>query len=102
MSTFFEKSKIGNRKPFRVPDNYFEHFATNLDAVIAPSRVSPFVLIRPWLYMVALFVAVFFLVKVAYNLHSEKQIAQSNEYELYVLTQVNDMESVVYDLTHVN
>ena len=65
------KSRLGEKNPFRVPDGYFDSFATELmqklpeqtqSEQIQPEKQKPsrLVTLRPWLYAAAcLFVALF-------------------------------------------
>lgn len=96
MDTNKNIEKIGNRNPFTVPDNYFEQFANNFEAQISIKPVSGFKLLRPWLYMAAMFMGVFFMSKIAFTFYNDKKLAATENYELYVLSQVNDIENIDY------
>ncbi len=89
-------NNIGNRKPFSVPNNYFEDFASQFEAQIAIKPVSPLKLLRPWMYMAAMFLGVLFLSRVVYTVYNENKIADAENYELYVMTQVENVESLDY------
>ncbi len=88
--------EIGNRKPFTVPENYFEDFANQFEAQIALKPVSPFKLLRPWIYMAAMFLGVFFMSRLVYTAYNDNKTANAENYELYVMTQVNDVENLEY------
>jgi hypothetical protein len=96
MEQKYNLSNTGNRKPFSVPDNYFEDFASQFESQITLKRVSPIKLMRPWMYMAAMFLGIFALSRLAYNYYSESKIAQAENYELYVLTQLNNIEAIGY------
>jgi len=91
-----------NRKPFTVPDKYFEDFATNFEAQIALKPVSPFKLLRPWIYMAAMFLGVFFMSRLVYTVYNDNKTANAENYELYVMSQVNDVENLEYIETNLN
>ena len=96
MEQNYNLGNTGNRKPFSVPENYFEDFANQFESQITLKRVSPIKLMRPWMYMAAMFLGIFALSRFAYNYYSESKIAQAENYELYVLTQLNNIEAVGY------
>ncbi len=95
-------NEIGNRKPFAVPENYFEDFANNFEAQIALKPLSPLKLLRPWMYMAAMFLGVFFMSRVVYTVYTDNKIANAENYELYVMTQVNDVENLEYLESNLN
>lgn len=61
---------IGNKNPFKVPENYFlevnQTIMANLPEKKAPviAPVSLWQKTRPWLYMAAMFFSLFFTIKV--------------------------------------
>ncbi len=89
-------NEIGNRIPFSVPENYFQDFANQFDAQISVKPVAPLKLLRPWMYMAAMFLGVFFMSRIIYTVYNDNKIAAAENYELYVMTQVNDVESLQY------
>jgi len=89
-------NEIGNRKPFAVPENYFEDFANQFEAQIAVKPVSPVKLLRPWMYMAAMFLGVFFMSRIVYTVYNDNKTADAENYELYVMSQVNDVENLEY------
>jgi hypothetical protein len=95
-------NEIGNRKPFAVPENYFEDFANNFEVQIALKPLSPLKLLRPWMYMAAMFLGVFFMSRVVYTVYTDNKIANAENYELYVMSQVNDVENLEYFETEVS
>lgn len=100
MDKKYNLEDVGNRKPFSVPDNYFEQFATQFEEQISLKSVAPIKLLRPWMYMAAMFLGVFFLSKIVYTVYSDNKTAANETYELYVMSQVDDIEHLdFYDNT---
>lgn len=95
-------NKIGNRNPFSVPENYFEDFASQFEAQIALKPISTFKMLRPWIYMAAMFLGVFFMSRIAYTVYTDSKLAEAENYELYVISQVDDIENLQYFDTEVN
>jgi len=57
-------NKFGNKKPFSVPENYFENFAAEMEKQIVPKKgktvtVSFVAKLKPFLYAAAMFALVF-------------------------------------------
>jgi hypothetical protein len=48
MSKKIKIDEIGNRVPFKVPENYFEDFATQFESQVVLKPVSVYKIIRPW------------------------------------------------------
>lgn len=87
--------KAGNRIPFDVPENYFEEFAARIDTLTG-ERHTPFKrMLKPWLYMAAMFTALLFAGNVLLNIHKSNRLEQSEDYEAYLISQLN--ESAYYD-----
>lgn len=87
--------EIGKNNPFAVPENYFEDFATQFDQQIHAKSVPVRQIMKPWLYMAAMFIGIVILGNVFYNIHNNSVAKNSENYELYVTSQLD--ESVVYD-----
>jgi len=87
--------ETGNRLPFSVPENYFEEFALKIESQTIPATVSLRKMIKPWLYLAAMFVGIIVIGKTFYSVHSNNVAKNSENYELYVVSQVD--ESLVYD-----
>lgn len=81
--------ETGNRIPFSVPENYFNNFAAEMDAKIATEKISVIKLIKPWLYMAAMFVGVFILGNVFYDFYQNNKKIDDDLYELYVMSQID-------------
>jgi hypothetical protein len=55
--------KIGNEKPFSVPENYFEKFSLNIDTKITEPKVihvNFYQKVKPFIYVAAMLAVVFF------------------------------------------
>ena len=91
--------QAGNKLPFTVPEDYFEKFAQNMDAQIAVKRVPVFHFMRPWMYAAAMLLCVLFIGKGTYNVYQNKQLANTENYELYVLSQVDEDDIIDYYLS---
>ncbi len=88
-------NEIGNRIPFTVPENYFEQFALNIESQTSETTVPVKRLLKPWMYMAAAFIGVLLLSRVTYTVFSGSQNNNNENYEMYVMSQLD--ESVVYD-----
>jgi len=86
--------EAGRKLPFKVPENYFEQFAANIDSKIARKHVTIFTMIKPWMYVAAILLGVLFISKVGYNIYNNQRITNSENYELYVMSQVGEDEVV--------
>ena len=93
---------IGNKLPFSVPDNYFEEFANQIDGQVQIKPVPIIRLLKPWMYMAAMFLALFFIGQIAYNSYENKEsdLALVENYDLYVLSQIDENEIVEYYLAN--
>ena len=85
----------GNNLPFKVPENYFENFAMEMESRIHLKPVSIKKLIAPWMYMAAMFVGLFLVTNVFYNMYQQRKANEAEMYELYVLSQMD--QSIVID-----
>ena len=86
--------EAGRKLPFKVPENYFEQFAANIDSEIAHKHVTIFTMIKPWMYVAAILLGVLFISKVGYNIYNNQRITNFENYELYVMSQVSEDEVV--------
>ena len=89
--------EIGKELPFSVPENYFEQFASSMEAKIGFASHSNRKIFRPWMYAaVAVFIGVVVLTPVFYSVNNQRQLANNTDsYESYVLSQVD--ETVMLD-----
>jgi hypothetical protein len=85
---------IGNRKPFTIPENYFDDFGARLQSQLElqpqTETVKSNKIIRPWMYMAAMFTGILLMVSVVTSYYNRKLIAKNENYELYVISQLND------------
>lgn len=94
--------ETGNRMPFSVPENYFEQFATQFESQIVIERKLSMKILRPWMYMAAMFLGVLFLSRIVYTVYNDNKLEATENYELYVMTQVNDVENMEYTYQEIN
>lgn len=90
--------KAGNKLPFTVPENYFNDFAIQFDSQIGNGKRNIIHIIRPWLSVAAVFIGILIVTRVGYTAYQQKQ-ANTENYELYVLSQVDETEMIDYYLT---
>ncbi len=101
---YIEIEKLGNKKPFTLPDNYFNDFAAKMEKVIAEEvpEKSPF-RIKPWMYGVAAsLIGVVFMAQVYLSENKKNETLASETYETYILSQVNESSIIDYYLTAEN
>ncbi len=94
MENKIKLENIGNRKPFTVPENYFTDFGARLQRQLElqpqAETVKAKKIIRPWMYMAAMFTGILLMVSVVTSFYNRKLIAKNENYELYVISQLND------------
>ncbi|HEY6913066.1 MAG TPA: hypothetical protein VI413_00180 [Paludibacter sp.] len=88
-------AEIGAELPFSVPENYFEQFALQIDEQIGYKQRSAHRFIRPWMYAAAMVIGIMVLSPVFYSVYQNKATANTENYESYVLSQVD--ETVLMD-----
>lgn len=88
-------NEIGNKLPFTIPDNYFEQFALSIDQQtnVISSPIKQ--IIRPWMYMAAIFVGVLLLSRITLSVYNGNISRNNENYEMYITSQLD--ESVIYD-----
>jgi hypothetical protein len=99
----YSLNQIGNRNPFEVPENYFEEFAVHMDELIVPKETPLIRMMKPWLYMAAMFTGLLLVGNVLLQSHKSSQLQrQSEAYDAYLMSQLD--ESIYYDyyFTEVN
>jgi hypothetical protein len=89
--------EIGRKMPFTVPEDYFEHFAAEMDAKIAkkPHSTRRHFLYR-WSYAVAAVAGIVALSHSLYSFYQEKLPVNSEHYDAYVLYQVDESSMADY------
>ncbi len=88
--------EIGKDLPFSVPENYFNNFALQLEQQIGINRPPVFKIIKPWMYMAAMFVGLFVLGQVFYTIYDNNATINQDNYESYVLSQVDETALMDY------
>lgn len=88
--------EIGNKLPFEVPENYFDTFADQIENQISYKRISFQKLMKPWMYMVAMFVGIFVIGQVFYTVYQNNTTKNADNYETYVLSQVDESSLMDY------
>ncbi|NLO69784.1 MAG: hypothetical protein GX102_02290 [Porphyromonadaceae bacterium] len=95
---YIEMQKIGNRRPFSVPENYFEDFTAQMVSLTVESSAPKRSLVRPWMYgAVASLIGVVMLGQVFLS-NNKKQELASETYDTYILSQVNENSIIDYYL----
>lgn len=62
-------SEIDKRNPFTVPENYFSRFSEHImnclpeKEIVKPKKVSMWDKAKPWVYMAAMFIGIFFTIQ---------------------------------------
>ena len=108
------------RRPFTVPEGYFENLTQNIMASLPEQEsiystnivVTPWMRIRPYLYAVAAFAGIFFCIKAAVGINSRNnalEVAQeettiySDEYiDSFLETAMIDDYTLYYTLVDAN
>jgi len=87
--------EIDKDLPFSIPENYFNQFANQMDKQIGyVSSHQRF--LKPWMYMAAMFVGIFILSGVFYNTHQRNLARNSENYDSYVMAQVDEAAVLDY------
>jgi hypothetical protein len=85
----------GNSNPFTVPEGYFEDFASDINSQIAAEQVTFKKLMKPWMYLAAMFVGVFLIGNVFYAIHQQNKNRDAELYEMYLMSQLD--QTILYD-----
>ena len=102
--------EIGNKIPFKVPENYFSQVNDTIMANL-PEKEAPVIVpislwdkTKPWVYMAAMFLGLFFTVKVLITNTSSDQNYWSDveisEEEFFEYIDAQFVEENYYDLVH--
>lgn len=83
------------RLPFTVPENYFVEFAAQMEERIAPERTPMRRMMKPWLYMAAMFIGLLVVGNVLLQVHRTNSLEQAEKYEAYLLSQLD--QSLYYE-----
>ena len=82
--------EIGKELPFGVPENYFNQFATQMDEQIGYNAATRRKLLKPWMYIAAMFVGILLMGPVFYRIYQNNTVKNAENYESYVLSQIDE------------
>jgi len=88
--------KIGNELPFRVPENYFDQFALQIEDQIGYKHIVKRKALKSWMFMAAMFVCVLIMGEVFNTIHKNSLARNADNYETYVLSQVDETSLMDY------
>jgi len=88
----YSLDEIGNELPFTVPENYFEQFAAQMEKSITLKQISKTQIFKKWMMVAAVFVGLLAVGQLMYSTYSSYKQNDTENYEAYVLSQVNDAE----------
>ena len=86
--------EISKELPFSVPENYFNQFALRIEEQIGYKRTIFRKSIKKWMYMAAMFVGILILADVFYIVNQNNATRNADNYESYVLSQVDENSMV--------
>lgn len=90
-------NEIDKKLPFKVPENYFDNFAVQIDRQIAANRQISHRRIPKWIYAVAAsIVGIAIMTQVYLSNNSKEKTATADKYESYVLSQVDETTLMDY------
>jgi hypothetical protein len=89
-------NEIGKELPFSVPENYFEDFAASIEAKIMGESKPMRKVMSGWMYMAAMVVGIVIMGQVFFSIYQNYTIKGEDNYELYVLSQVNETYLIDY------
>lgn len=88
--------EIGKELPFRVPEDYFNQFALQIESQIGYHKINTQRFLRRWMYMAAMFVGIFVMGGIFYSVNQRSIASNSENYESYVLSQVDERSVMDY------
>ena len=88
--------KVGKELPFGVPENYFNQFALQIEDQIGYKHVAGRNVFKSWMFMAAMFVGVVVMGQLFYASHQRTLARNADNYETYVLSQVDETSLVDY------
>lgn len=95
---YIELQKTGNKRPFALPENYFENFAVQMDSMILKPQVKKRSVLRYWMYGAAASLIGIVMLGQAYLNGNKKQQLVTETYDSYVLSQVSENSIIDYYL----
>ena len=97
--------KLGDfdrKLPFAVPENYFEKFATDIEANVMIKHKPVKHMLKPWMYMAAMFVGIFIVTQLFTFNNDKQQLTSTDNDELYFASQVDESDIINYYLNEEN
>lgn len=88
--------------PFTVPENYFDEFTAGIESSIMLKTTPAKRMLKPWMYMAAMFVGIFVISQLVIHNPENKQLTSMDNYDLYFMSQVNESDIVNYYLNEEN
>lgn len=90
--------RIGTELPFKVPENYFDQFASQFEVRIDAKKPRHISLQKKWMSIAAMFIGVLVIGQLLlkqYDKQYDKETANKHDnYEAYVLMQVDESSLV--------
>lgn len=87
---------VGKELPFAVPEHYFEQFPLEMERKIAGKKKSVHKLLKPWMYLAAMFVGILIIGQIYYMVYQHNTSTKQENYESYVLSQVDESSLMDY------
>lgn len=88
--------KMGKELPFGVPENYFNQFALQFEEQIGYKHAANRKVFKIWMSIAAMFVGVLIMGQIFYSSHQRTLARNAENYETYVLSQVDETSVVDY------
>lgn len=93
--------KLEQKIPFSVPNKYFEDFALEMEHKITENKTIHINKIKSWMYVAAVFVGLIIIGGTYYShTANNSNVSLSENYETYVLSQVDESSLVDYYLSN--
>ena len=86
--------EIGKELPFSVPDGYFEQFASQIEAQTTGSKTSLLHILKPCLYMAAMFIGLFIIGHTFYSIYQNRMDNKDSFYDTYLFSQIDDVSLI--------
>lgn len=90
--------EVGKEKPFSLPENYFEQFATKIAVQTDTPSKSKKMTFKRWMYVAAAFIGVLLVGNVLLSTYKQNQSDEMESYELFILSQVDEYGLLEYYL----
>lgn len=94
------REKVGKKKVFKVPENYFDSFRTEMLKTLpshpekpVEKRLSAWQRFKPYIYLAAMFAGIWCMMKIFHNV-SENQLTTPESFQDKFALVVNDQETM--------